>query len=199
MDIPHRRPTRASGLAVVVLAALLAGLAGTAAWADPAVQDTIVIDFTEVQQDFCGQAGLTVRHDYAERSRLTGSRHGADGYVHFRYRQHLRESWTNVDTGASLHLASDGVIQDVSITDNGDGTYTKYTIVPGAARWRDQDNRLVSLDSGLTGVEVVNDANGTPSDPSDDQTLDVRIVRESNGVNSGGGEDVCDFVVAQIG
>lgn len=188
---------RRSRLGVVVAVALFITMLAPPAMATPAVHEEITAEFTEVIDDFCG-SGLAVRHDYDETSRLIGVSQGADGLVHFRFRLHLREAWTNVATGQSLRLSTDGVVADSSVVDNGDGTLSKTTRFASSARWRDQHGKLVSLDSGLTILEVLIDHNGTPSDPSDDQTIDVRTIRESNGVNSDP-VDFCDFVLGVIG
>lgn len=186
------------GALVAALVAMLLAVLASPALADPAVQDTVEVEFTELVDDFCGQDGLAVRHDYVENSTVTGVNEGRHGYVHFRFRLHVRETWTNVDTGQTLALSMDGVIQDTAVTDNGDGTLSKSTNFASVARWKDQDGKLVALDSGLTGLEIVNDHNGTPLDPSDDQTIDVRVIRESNGRNEPV-FDQCDIIVPVIG
>jgi hypothetical protein len=80
---------------------------------------------------------------------------------------------------------------DVNVTDNGDGTLTILVLGAGNFVTYDQTGKAIARNPGRVFFEVVVDHAGTPQDPTDDEFLEDRLVRESTGLN----DDFCEAAV----
>jgi hypothetical protein len=69
------------------------------------------------------------------------------------------------------------------VTDNGHGTLTALTIFRGNGVLYGEGGKAIARDPGLVRVELLIDHGGTPTDPSDDQLIDMQVVGESTGRN----------------
>ena len=72
-------------------------------------------------------------------------------------------------------------------------TLTITVLATGSSRYYDMDGNFVLNDPGQVRFQILIDANGTPTDPSDDEFIeDLGIVKESTGRNDTQGRDFCE-------
>ena len=72
----------------------------------------------------------------------------------------------------------DYLLQDVRVTDTGDGAITIVFQTPGAERYFGPDGKLLLVDPRPQWFEVVLDHGWTPSDPSDDTFISETLIRD---------------------
>jgi hypothetical protein len=170
---------------VVVLAAAVSMSIATVASAQPIREET-VSQQTEIVNNFCDVAGLTVQRDSTINSRVLINTPGRDGLPHTL--EHLRITTvnTNLANGDTTTLVETLTQKELRVTDNGDGTLTLIVFVTGTSVLLDSEGKVIARDSGPTRVEVLFDHGGTPNDRSDDIFINDVIVRDS-----GLSEDFC--------
>ena len=71
----------------------------------------------------------------------------------------------------------------MKVTDNGDGTLTLVQMRSGADYVKGPDGKIERTDPGTIRFEILLDNGGTPTDPSDDEELDFRVIKEPTGPN----------------
>jgi hypothetical protein len=162
----------------------------TVASAQP-VREDVVLEDTEVIEDFCDVAGLTVEANFTVDLRSMFNQHGPDGLVHFV--EHLTGTnvYTNVANGNAVTEAAMFVSKDLRVTDNGDGTLTRLLLQAGNTVVYGPEGEVIARDPGQIRIEAVFDYRGTLTDPSDDEFLEFRVVKESTGRT----DDFCEAVV----
>lgn len=110
--------------------------------------------------------------------------------------QHGTETdvFTNLATGKSVSGAAKVIEKDMRVTDNGDGTLTILILATGNATVYGANGKAIARNPGQTRLELVVDHGGTPNDPSDDEELALRAVRDSTGRS----DDFCSAVVPAL-
>jgi hypothetical protein len=166
--------------AVVLVGGLTAFGIG-AAPADARVRDHFQFHdtFSEIVED----CGLTLRLDVDLRGMLLDNSHGRDGLVYFLETLHGTVSWTNLANGLTMTEFINIVSKDLKVTDNGDGTLTVVFMESGVHNVKGPDGKVERMDPGTSRFEVLLDHGGTPTDPSDDEELDFRVIKEPTGPN----------------
>jgi hypothetical protein len=162
-----------------------------AASAQP-IREGEVFEETQVFANFCDVSDLTVQVDSTTETRFMFNPHGPDGLgyglEHFR----ITNVYANMANGTAVTEQVTTVFKDLRVTDNGDGTVTILVLATGNAVVRGPDGKAIARNPGQIRFEALIDNGGTPSDPSDDEFLDVlRDVKESTGRN----DDFCEAVV----
>jgi hypothetical protein len=178
-------------LAVIGAAALSLSLAGGVA-AQPPVMERVHEEFTEDLEDFCDVEGLEVRLDGVVDFRLQWNARKRDGLAYFVQNTKSTLTFTAVASEDRWVTAvENSTFNDVNVTDNGDGTLTILVLGAGNFVVYDQTGKAIARNPGRTFFEVIVDHAGTPEDPTDDEFVTERIVRESTGLN----DDFCEAAV----
>lgn len=115
--------------------------------------------------------GVPAHIQGTEQGSGTIRRIGPDGMAYFAVHWEGDVTWTNIDTGKSVHLHADFIQRDQRIVDNGDGTITlRYR---GHINETDYnpDGSVAFRTQGVDTLVYVIDINGTPADPDDDELL----------------------------
>ena len=140
--------------------------------------------------------GITLQHDFdVEGSFLLNSR-GPDGLLYGRDSVHGTETFTNVANGMTLTGKFAGSGHDLTVTDNGDGTFTIFAQSTFMNQYRWPDG-TVFHDSGQVRFELLIDTKGT-EDPSDDTDEFLGVVRVT-GRSDTEGRDFCADVLEFLG
>jgi hypothetical protein len=176
--------------AAVALAAVFSMALGTVAWAQP-IREEEVIQETETFEDFCDVAGLTVQFDSTLELRVMENTHGPDGLVYIQDHARISSVYTNLANGNTVTEIVTGMSRDLRVTDNDDGTLTILVLSTGNVVVYGPDGKAIARNPGQVRFEIVVDDGGTPTDPSDDEFLDFRLVKESTGRT----DDFCAAVV----
>jgi len=162
--------------AVVVVGGLTAfgiGAAPAAARVDDHFQ------FHDTSSEIIEECGLTLRFDVDIRGMLLEQSRGRDGLVYFTETHHGTVSWTNVANGLTMTEVFNDVFKDLKVTDNGDGTLTLVQMRSGADYVKGPDGKIERMDTGTIRFEILLDNGGTPTDPSDDEVLDFRVIKQT--------------------
>ena len=187
-------------LAVALISALsVLGVIASAAPAGARVIDhePRFHDFdSQVIEDFCGD--LRVRVDFDVVGMFLENSHGRDGLVYFMETHHGFVSYTNLANGESVTVTFNNVDKDLKVTDNGDGTLTIIATNNGVTTVRASTGKLRLKETGTLRFESLVDTGGTPTDPSDDEVLEERVVKEQTGLTLEG-RDFCDDIHQFIG
>lgn len=194
-----RLPRRRGWLVLGLVMTLMSSMAGSAL-AKPLERERVHEAGSEVLEDFCDIAGLTVLEQFERSINITFNQRGKDRIAYFNGTIHGWISWTNVANGETLTQVDNFVDKDLKITDNGDGTLTILVLAAGSTKIYGPDGKLLLNDPGQTRFEVLVDHNGTPSDPSDDEFLEfLGVVKGSTGRNDLEGRDFCQDIQTFIG
>ena len=105
-------------------------------------------------------------------------------------------TFTNLETGGTFTNIWTVLDKDLRISyDEVSDTLTILVLATGSSRFYDADGRLVLADPGQIRFTALVDANETPTDPSDDEFIDVLdLVKPSTGRNDLEGRDFCEDV-----
>jgi hypothetical protein len=179
-------------LGVVGAAVMSLSLAGGVA-AQPPVMERVHEEFTvEKIEDFCGVEGLEVRLDGVVDFRLQWNARKRDGLAYFVQNVKASQTFTALASEDRWVTSVENTLfNDVKVTDNGDGTLTILVLGTGNFVAYDQSGKAIARNPGRIFFEVIVNHAGTPQDPTDDEFVDERIVKESTGRN----DDFCEAVV----
>jgi hypothetical protein len=180
-------------LAVVGAAVLSLSLSGGVA-AQPPVMERVHEEFSEELQDFCDVEGLTVRLDGVVDFRLHQNARKRDGLAYFV--QNVKSTLTVTALASEdrwVTSVENTVLNDVKVTDNGDGTLTILVLGAGNLVTYDQSGKAIARNPGRVFFQFDVYHAGTPQDPSDDEFVEdsFEIVKESTGLN----DDFCEAAV----
>lgn len=109
------------------------------------------------------------------------------------------DSATNVANDLSFTIVSPGQSKDFLVTDNGDGMLTIVVLVAGRSLAYGPDGNRLFVDAGTFRFELLVDHGGTPSDPSDDEFLEVLGVVKGAGRADTADRDFCEDIHEFIG
>jgi hypothetical protein len=163
----------------------------TAASAQP-IRESEVFEETQEFEDFCDVSGLTVQLDSTTESRFMFNPHGPDGLGYGLEHLRITNVYANTANGNAVTEQVTTVFKDLRVTDNGDGTVTILVLATGNAVVRGPDGKAIARNPGQIRFEALVDNGGTPTDPSDDEFLDV--LRDVKG-STGRTDDFCEAVV----
>ena len=166
--------------AAVGLTAVISMSLATVAWAQP-IREKFQFQETEIIDDLCDVAGLTVQIDRTVDLRVMQNPHGPDGLVYFLEHVRVTTVYTNVANGNATTEVETAIRKDLRVTDNGDGTLTILALATGNLVLYGPDGKAIARNPGQVRFEIVVDHGGTPNDRSDDEELEFRGVRESTG------------------
>ncbi len=188
------RSPRRSFAGIAAVAALTAGMVlnGGPASAAPPTKITEPIDFTFVDEDFCGAAGLTVEE--AGKGELRGQIAQRRGETYFSAHRTLTVTFTNTATGAFFTLRDITRVNELRVTDNGDGTITVLSFGTGFSMMYGPDGRIIGKNTGQSRFETVIDDNGTPANVDDDTLISDELVLGSTGTN----DDFCEVALSAL-
>jgi hypothetical protein len=205
MFTPRETRRRTSRRALALIATAIAGLAASAviapaAVARPVERGTFHFGGTEVVDDFCGQAGLTMTLNFVVDGRFFVNARKPGTLPYGIEMDQATETTTN-DAGESTTSVRRVTMKDLKITDNGDGTATILVLVAGSnTLYDDSTGKAIDHSPGQLRFEILIDENGTPSDPTDDQFLDfLGVVKMSPPPTSRVGDDFCPTMLEVLG
>ena len=135
--------------------------------------------FHDTSSEIIEACGLTLRFDVDIRGMLLEQSRGRDGLVYFTETHHGTVSWTNVANGLTMTEVFNDVFKDLKVTDNGDGTLTLVQMRSGADYVKGPDGKIERMDPGTIRFDILLDNGGTPTDPSDDEVLDFRVIKQT--------------------
>jgi hypothetical protein len=182
-------------LTVVGTLGVMAVVAGGPATARPYEQLRFHDQGTYVLSD-CGD--LSVRIDFEDQGALVGRVVRRETELRYTVSHHGGSTITNLATGLAFRFDWNYLDQDLRSTDNGDGTVTVLTQVPGPERVFGPDGQLLATSGGTMRLELVLDYSGTLLDPTDDTLLSEELV-SSNGGRPQDDTSFCDLFVALTG
>jgi hypothetical protein len=185
----HSRRLVAMLTCCVAASAVLVGHAS----AGQIFQESYHHESTVVNENFCGAAGLTTRHDFVVDGKVRAVSRGPDGFEYFL--DHLKETEviTNLDNGKTITAVHTYTRKDLYLSDNGDGTLTAVELLTGTTVLYGADAKSIARTTGQSRSKFLIDHGGTPTDPSDDELIDVERVKRS-----GRGDDLCAAFVSAI-
>ena len=147
---------------------------------------------TTFNKDFCGADGLSTRHDFVVDGKVRAVERG-DGFEYFL--DHLKETEviTNLANRKTVTAVLKYNVKTLKLTDNGDGTITAVEKLTGSTVLYRADGKSIGRTTGQSRVRFVFDHGGTPTDPEDDELVDVERVKRS-----GRADDLCAALVKAI-
>jgi len=178
-------------LAAGGIAATASTSLATAASAQP-IRESEVFEETQEFEDFCDVSGLTVQVNSTTESRFMFNPHGPDGLGYGLEHLRITNVYANAANGIAVTEQVTTVFKDLRVTDNGDGTVTILVLATGNAVVRGPDGKAIARNPGQIRFEALVDNGGTPTDPSDDEFLDV--LGDVKG-STGRTDDFCEAVV----
>ena len=178
-------------LAAGGIAATASTSLATAASAQP-IRESEVFEETQEFEDLCDVSGLTVQVNSTTESRFMFNPHGPDGLGYGLEHLRITNVYANAANGIAVTEQVTTVFKDLRVTDNGDGTVTILVLATGNAVVRGPDGKAIARNPGQIRFEALVDNGGTPTDPSDDEFLDV--LRDVKG-STGRTDDFCEAVV----
>jgi hypothetical protein len=161
----RRQRTTVKLLFAVTLSIVLSA-AATPALAEPMEQGTFEQHFNFVREGFCGDMDISIEGD--DRGSSVARDAGPSRLPRFTSTHHGGATWTNLASGLAFTFEWHYASQDVSVTDNGDGTLSVVYQVSGPERIYGPDGQELVFFTGMMRVEAVIDHAGTPTEPSDD-------------------------------
>jgi hypothetical protein len=164
---------------VVTVAAMLVGIAS----AGPPIRETIHVEDSFVDTDFCGE-GLNVNIAFVMDISVHIVPHGPDRLEYFL--QHGTRTEVLSANGESLTSFSRVTEKDMRVTDNGDGTITVLILATGNAVLYGADGKAIARNPGQTRFVIVFDANG--------EEVSRDVVKGSTGRS----DDFCEAAVGAL-
>ena len=187
----HSR-TRRSAALLAVGAISVAVLAATAS-GKPILNERFHDEGFNLVEDFCAPE-LDLRIDFVADGRHVKTK-GRDGLPYFLEHLHEVGVMTNLANGNTVTQTSRVLDQDMTVTDNGDGTLTILAKGTGNDVLYGSNGEVLARNPGQTRVEILIDHGGTPTDPEDGKFLEfLGVVKGSTGRS----DDFCAAVVQAL-
>ena len=182
---------------VAVLSAFgltVAGLAGASAADARPIEQAHFHDVIDEPFTFC--EGLDIWFHSEEDGNFLFNQRGS-GLAYGGASVRGTSTWTNLDTGGTYTNIWSVRDKDLKISyDEATDTLTIVVLTTGSSRWYDADGNFVLADPGQVRFSILVDANGTPTDPSDDEFIaDLGVVKDSTGRNDTQDRDFCEDLV----
>ena len=177
--------TRASHLLAFLLAA---GLAFAAAPASAAPPERFPLDFSDsgTSDDFC-DAGLSTQPTFTYEQTGTGTLRWRGGLPYFQGHTSIVQTFTY--DGSTITVLSPHLLEkDLSVTDNGDGTFAIIVMFTGPERTLDDRGRILAKNDGQVRQRWIYDS-----------TVDDIVSRETIFGSTGTNDDFCAAVLEHWG
>ena len=167
--------------ALAVAAAAAVGLTSgvSVSLAAPIEQGRFDEQSSRIVDGYCGD--LRVRSDFHDRGVFVGRPAGKELFLRYTASHHGGVTITNLATGLAFTFVWNYLEQDIQVTDNGDGTVSILSQVPGPETIYGPDRQLVTTSGGTMRLLTVIDLAGTPLDPTDDQFVSQELVSSNGG------------------
>jgi hypothetical protein len=177
------------------------GLAAAAGLAVPAAAGAKPLEhdhFHDEEHETVVECGLTLQHDRVVDGHFLVNPHGPDGLAYAGEQLRGTDTFTNLANGHTSVTTFTFASRDLRVTDNGDGTLTILGQGAGNFVTSGSHSSVVLRNTGIQRVEVLIDHAGTPTDPFDDEFLEILgVVKEQTGRNDFG--DFCDDLLLIAG
>ena len=204
----HRTPWRHAVTAAAATVALAvpvvlttAGAASAAAGGNVLFRDHVIDRQSHIEQvqhpgEFCPDVPFLVRFD-GQISLTDTARTRKNGFDYYSFHATAKNTWTNLETGASFHEQTSFSTRDQKLVFDADGNLV-ITIMDRIG-WKlfDGDGKLVGVDAGLVKIQVVVDIND-PADPDDDVDVSDEVFAD-HGTRQLGERDFCADVMTFLG
>ena len=167
--------------ALAVAAAAAVGLTSgvSVSLAAPIEQGRFDEQSSRIVDGYCGD--LRVRSDFHDRGVFVGRPAGTELFLRFTVSHHGAWTHTNLATGRAFTFVWNYLEQDIKVTDNGDGTVSVLSQLPGPETIYGPNGQLVSANGGTMRLLTILDLAGTPLDPTDDQFVSQELVSSNGG------------------
>ncbi|HEU0041107.1 MAG TPA: hypothetical protein VFQ15_02035 [Jiangellaceae bacterium] len=185
-------------LAAATGVAASAVLVGGAVAGPPLVNDHFEIDDSHIEQEehegFCPDLPFLVLFEAQGQGSTLAVHHG-DGLAYFGLHVRLSATYTNLDTGRFLSQSLVANSNDLTITDNGDGTITITAQDRVHSTWYDDAGNKLFSDSGMSRFQFIVDTAGTPGNPDDDVFVeDLGLIKQAGHFETDGRDFCADLV-----
>jgi hypothetical protein len=174
-----RRFGLCAALAVTSLGAVALTLGVSVSLAAPIEQTRFDEQSSRVVNGYCGD--LRVQIDFHDRGVLVARPAGKERFIRYTASHHGGVTITNLATKRAFTFIWNYLEQDLKVTDNGDGTFSILSQIPGPETIYGPDGKRLSTSGGTMRLLTVIDFAGTPLDPSDDQFISQALVSEHGG------------------
>jgi hypothetical protein len=174
----HHRPARLSLIVSSMTAFVLAGTL-TAAGAAPLEHIRYHDSGFDVIDDFCGD--LSIRIDFQDNGVVQVRQTGPNGLPKHTVTHHGGATFTNLATGKAFLIGWHYLEQEVTVTQNADGTHLVLYQLPGPETFYGPDGQRLYVSGGMYRLELTVDNAGTPDDPSDDSVIAEEFVGDFGG------------------
>jgi hypothetical protein len=187
--------SRSSRALVAGLSAACLIFVGTLGVASPAsarpIEQIHEHEVTDEPFTFC--EGLNIWFHSEEDVNFTFNQRGT-GLVYGGASVRGTSTWTNLDTGGTFTNIWTVRDMDLKITyDEQADTLTIVVLATGSSRYYDAEGNFVLNDPGQVRFALLIDANGTPTDPFDDEFItDLGLLKGSTGRNDTQDRDFCE-------
>jgi hypothetical protein len=158
--------------------------------AAPVEQGRFDEPFSAIVDGYCGD--LRVLIAFHDRGVFGGRPAGKERFLRYTVSHHRGGTITNLATGRAFTFVWNYLEQDLKVTDNGDGTVSILSQVPGPETIYGPDGQLLLTSGGTMQLLAVIDFAGTPLDPSDDQFVSQELVSSNGGKPQRGDFNHCD-------
>ena len=145
-------------------------------------------------ENFCGVHRLTVSDDFVVDAKIGTRPHGPDSFPSFFNHFKETEVLTNLANGKTVTLVNVLTEKELKVTNNGDGTLTILLFGTGNTVLYGADGKAIARNPGQGRIRLLVDHGGTPTDPDDDELIDLEVVKESTGRT----DDVCAAAVEAL-
>ena len=185
---------RSTTAVLSALGLMIAALAGASAAAARPIEQAHFHDVIDEPFTFC--EGLDIWFHSEEDGNFLFNQRGS-GLAYGGASVRGTSTWTNLDTGGTFTNIWTVRDKDLKITyDEVSDTLTIIVLATGSSRYYDADGNFVLADPGQVRFSILVDANGTPTDPSDDEFIaDLGVVKDSTGRNDTQDRDFCEDLV----
>lgn len=187
------RPTAAA--VALGAAALMVPLGAGAAIAKPIERGAFHEEFSETDPDFCDVSGLTVDIDTIVDGTFRVASKGSSRTPYLTEQIKIAQVITNTANQRFVTTKESSISKDLKVTDNGDGTSTILVLATGNATVYNSGGKAIARNPDQFRAYILINNGGTPTDPSDDEFIDViEVVKESTGRT----DDFCEAVVPAL-
>ena len=177
------RGVRSVALTVVAAIGAATVIGPATAAASPYEQLRFDEQGSQVVKKYCGDQ--RVRIDFHDQGVIVGRETGPNRLLRYTQSHHGGLTITNLATGLAFTFTWNYLNQDVAVTDNGDGTLTLLSQVPGPESIYGPDGQLLNTSGGTIRYLTVFDTGGTLNDLDDDVVLSETVVSSHGGKPQG--------------
>ena len=168
-----------AAVALTAAAAVGLTLGVSVSLAAPIEQTRFDAPFSQVVDGYCGD--LRVQIDFHDQGVIVARPAGKERFIRYTASHHGGGTITNLATGRAFTYAWNYLEQDLKVTDNGNGSFSILSQIPGPEQIYGPDGQLVFTNGGTMRLLTVIDFAGTPLDPSDDQFVSQELVSSNGG------------------